>query len=96
MVTLHARVADLAASEQVTLAIGARLRERYGVDHVTVQIECATCADGAGRKATPARAPGASPATPDGPAQQGRGEQERRAGQMPGGAGGDGAGERLS
>ena len=59
MLTLHARIADLAASEQVTLAIGARLRERFGVDHVTVQIECATCTDGAGRKATPARARGA-------------------------------------
>ena len=59
MLTLHARVADLSASEQVTLAIGARLRERYGVDHVTVQIECATCTDGAGRKATPVPAQGA-------------------------------------
>ena len=58
MLTLHARIADLAASEQITLAIGARLRERYGVDHVTVQIESAICTDGAGRKATPARAQG--------------------------------------
>ncbi len=59
MLTLHARIADLSDSERVTLAIGARLRERFGVDHVTVQIECATCTDGAGRKATPARARGA-------------------------------------
>jgi cobalt-zinc-cadmium efflux system protein len=58
MLTLHARVADLSDSEQVTLAIGARLRERYGVDHVTVQIECTTCTDGAGRTAKPARAQG--------------------------------------
>ena len=39
MLTLHARIADLGDSERITQAIGARLRERFGVDHVTVQIE---------------------------------------------------------
>jgi cobalt-zinc-cadmium efflux system protein len=48
MLTLHARIADLGDSEHITRAICLRLRERYGVDHVTVQIECAQCLDGAG------------------------------------------------
>jgi cobalt-zinc-cadmium efflux system protein len=48
MLTLHARIADLGDSEHITRAICMRLRERYGVDHVTVQIECAQCLDGAG------------------------------------------------
>ena len=39
MLTLHARIADLGDSERITHAIKSRLRERFGVDHVTVQIE---------------------------------------------------------
>jgi cobalt-zinc-cadmium efflux system protein len=46
MLTLHARIADLGNSEHVTHAIRLRLLERYGVDHVTVQIEGARCVDG--------------------------------------------------
>jgi cobalt-zinc-cadmium efflux system protein len=43
MLTLHARIADLGDSEHITHAIKARLRERFGVDHVTVQIERVPC-----------------------------------------------------
>lgn len=46
MLTLHARIADLSDSERVTRAIRLRLRERFGVDHVTVQIERAHGVDG--------------------------------------------------
>jgi cobalt-zinc-cadmium efflux system protein len=46
MLTLHARVVDLSDGEHITHAIRVRLLERYGVDHVTVQIEGARCVDG--------------------------------------------------
>jgi cobalt-zinc-cadmium efflux system protein len=46
MLTLHARVVDLSDGEHITHAIRLRLLERYGVDHVTVQIEGARCVDG--------------------------------------------------
>jgi cobalt-zinc-cadmium efflux system protein len=50
MLTLHARIADLGDGERITHAIRARLHERFGVDHVTVQIERAHCAaEGCGR-----------------------------------------------
>jgi cobalt-zinc-cadmium efflux system protein len=50
MLTLHARIADLGDSEHVTHAIRTRLRERFRVDHVTVQIERAQCVtEGCGR-----------------------------------------------
>jgi len=50
MLTLHARIADLGDGERITHAIRARLHERFGVDHVTVQIERAQCvAEGCGR-----------------------------------------------
>jgi cobalt-zinc-cadmium efflux system protein len=39
MLTLHARIADLHDSERITHAIRSRLQHRFGVDHVTVQIE---------------------------------------------------------
>lgn len=45
MATLHARVC-LGADDQAALqAIQHRLRERYAIDHATVQIEADTCAD---------------------------------------------------
>jgi cobalt-zinc-cadmium efflux system protein len=47
MITLHARVADVAHSAAVRDAIKARLLHRYRIDHATVEIECETCADGA-------------------------------------------------
>jgi cobalt-zinc-cadmium efflux system protein len=46
MLTLHARVVDPSDGEHITHAIRLRLLERYGVDHVTVQIEGARCVDG--------------------------------------------------
>lgn len=39
MVTLHARVADVARAHDISAAIKSRLRARYGVDHVTVEVE---------------------------------------------------------
>lgn len=39
MVTLHARVSDVARAQDIALAIKSRLRVRYGVDHVTVEVE---------------------------------------------------------
>ena len=83
MLTLHARIADLSDSERVTLAIRARLRERFGVDHATVEIECVTCADGAGRKATPGKRRAGDLPCQTGPGeQQRRGQQERCTGQV--------------
>ena len=46
MVTLHARIAEPGDAARVTGAIKAHLRERYGVTHATVEIECEACADG--------------------------------------------------
>lgn len=45
MVTLHARIDNGAAPERVAAEIKARLRERFGVAHATVEIEHDTCAD---------------------------------------------------
>ena len=46
MITLHARIADVHGGDRIASAIKAQLRERYGVDHATVEIECDACADG--------------------------------------------------
>ena len=46
MVTLHARIVDVHGGDRVASAIKGVLRERYGVDHATVEIECVACADG--------------------------------------------------
>jgi cobalt-zinc-cadmium efflux system protein len=48
MVTLHAKIADVHGGDRIASAIKVRLRERYGVDHATVEIECDGCADGRG------------------------------------------------
>jgi cobalt-zinc-cadmium efflux system protein len=45
MVTLHARIADLHGGDRIASAIKSVLRARYGVDHATVEIESAACAD---------------------------------------------------
>jgi cobalt-zinc-cadmium efflux system protein len=45
MVTLHAKIGDAADGGRITAAIKGHLRARYGVDHATVEIECAACAD---------------------------------------------------
>ena len=39
MVTLHACVSDVARAREVSRAIKARLKSRFGVDHVTVEVE---------------------------------------------------------
>lgn len=56
VVTLHARLADGAAREAVRRAIKARLTERFGIDHATVEIETAdeACADSPDHKGLPA------------------------------------------
>lgn len=46
LVTLHARVAaDRMPPEAITAAIKQQLRDRYGVDHATVELEFERCAD---------------------------------------------------
>ncbi len=45
MVTLHALLAGTEDSDQVVRDIKARLKERFGLDHATVEIERGTCAD---------------------------------------------------
>lgn len=45
MITLHARVKDGAPSEALVAAIKARLRDRFGVEHATVELEHDGCAD---------------------------------------------------
>lgn len=39
IVTLHARLADPALAERAIAEIGVRLKDRFGIDHVTVQVE---------------------------------------------------------
>jgi cobalt-zinc-cadmium efflux system protein len=59
MITLHARVRAPAAVDEVTAAIKARLHDRFGVDHATVEVELERCADArsGGRGAAGRRAP---------------------------------------
>jgi cobalt-zinc-cadmium efflux system protein len=45
MITLHARVKDDAPSEALVAAIKARLHDRFGVEHATVELEHNGCAD---------------------------------------------------
>jgi cobalt-zinc-cadmium efflux system protein len=44
MVTLHAEISEEADREQVLTAILSRLRERFGIEHATVQMEYGACA----------------------------------------------------
>lgn len=46
IVTLHARVGEGRPPERATAEIKARLRQRFGVTHATVEIEHNGCADG--------------------------------------------------
>ena len=46
MITLDARIADVHEGDRIASAIKVLLRERYGVDHATIEIECDACADG--------------------------------------------------
>lgn len=43
MATLHARIAPKEDGDKVLAAIRARLKERFGIDHATIQIECEGC-----------------------------------------------------
>ena len=45
MVTLHACIGDTPYSDQLVKDIKARLKERFGLDHATVEIERGACAD---------------------------------------------------
>lgn len=45
LLTMHALVGDLKTSDKTLLAIKARLVEKHGIEHSTIQIETAACAD---------------------------------------------------
>ena len=45
MVTLHATIRGTAGSDKVVKDIKARLKEKFGLDHATVEIEHESCAD---------------------------------------------------
>jgi cobalt-zinc-cadmium efflux system protein len=45
MVTMHVRIADPAQATRIAAAVKAHLRERYGIEHATLETECEGCAD---------------------------------------------------
>jgi cobalt-zinc-cadmium efflux system protein len=45
MVTLHACIGERQNSDQAVRDIKARLKERFGLDHATIEIERGVCAD---------------------------------------------------
>ena len=45
MVTLHACIGETDNSDAIVQSIKARLKERFGLDHATIEIERGTCAD---------------------------------------------------
>jgi len=45
MITLHARVTDAASGPAVVALIKARLHDKHGIDHATIEIEHGECAD---------------------------------------------------
>ena len=45
MVTLHVRCAPGTPPGEVIPAVSQRLRERFGIDHSTIQLDCEDCAD---------------------------------------------------
>jgi len=45
MVTLHAQICDTADPDEAVKAIKARLKEKFGLDHATVEVEHSACAD---------------------------------------------------
>jgi cobalt-zinc-cadmium efflux system protein len=51
MVTLHALIGDTQDSDKVVKGIKARLKDRFGLDHATVEIERCECADEPGKLA---------------------------------------------
>ncbi len=52
MATLHALVCETADSDEVVRAIKARLKEKFKLDHATVEIERGACADDEPKRAT--------------------------------------------
>ena len=60
LMTLHAQVCDTTPPEQVASAIKARLKQRHGIAHATVEIEHGDCAD---RDCGPGCGDAAAPAT---------------------------------
>jgi cobalt-zinc-cadmium efflux system protein len=50
MVTLHACIGETQDSDRLVKAIKQRLKDRFGLDHVTVEIERGECADAADAK----------------------------------------------
>jgi cobalt-zinc-cadmium efflux system protein len=45
MVTLHAVTGDAAQIDMVVKGVKARLKEKFNLDHATVEVECTACAD---------------------------------------------------
>jgi len=45
MITLHAQIAEDVPAEAATVAIKARLKQRFGLAHATVEVERGLCAD---------------------------------------------------
>jgi cobalt-zinc-cadmium efflux system protein len=45
MVTLHAQICETADSDEAVKGIKARLKENFGLDHATIEIERSACAD---------------------------------------------------
>ena len=52
MVTLHARVGDATDIDVVVKGIKARLRDKFNLDHATIEIERSVCADGEPKRAS--------------------------------------------
>jgi len=50
MVTLHAVICETEDTDRMVRSIKARLKERFGLDHATVEIERGACADAAAEK----------------------------------------------
>lgn len=45
MATLHARIIDVARADEIVRAIKARLRDKFGIDHATIEVEVTGCSD---------------------------------------------------
>lgn len=45
MATLHARIIDVARADEIVRAIKARLRDTFGIDHATIEVEVTGCSD---------------------------------------------------
>ncbi|MEZ5828390.1 MAG: cation diffusion facilitator family transporter [Hyphomicrobiales bacterium] len=52
MVTLHALIGDAEDSDKLVKGIKSRLKDRFGLDHATVEVERCECADAPPKKAS--------------------------------------------